>query len=83
MEENKNPRPEDQLTYEQLTTLCNQLGERCRVMQAQLQELQTLVTSKRLDYVFKVLELRELFSSDFIHTCVKEIEESLTITEQA
>ena len=82
MEETKNPQSESQLTYEQLTTLCNQLGERCRVLQAQNQELTTLVTSKRLDYVFKALELREMFNETFVHNCIKEIEESLTITEQ-
>lgn len=84
MEENKNQQAqvEDKLTYEQLTNVCNQLSERCRLLQEKLQEAQILLTSKRLDYLFTVIKFSQHFTPEFVTSCVKEIEESLTIPEE-
>ena len=68
------------LTYEQLNEVCNQLFQQNQQLRKELQEMNAVNMFKRLDYLFKVVELASTFKdSDFINSCMDEIKEALTI----
>lgn len=69
------------LTYEQLNDACNQLWQQNRQLIQKNKELEMFAMNKRLDYLFKVLEHSKEFSSDFVVSCVNEIEEAMTIPQ--
>lgn len=69
------------LTYEQLNDACNQLWQQNKQLSVRNRELESFVMNKRLDYLFKVLEFSNKFSSDFIVNCVSEIEEAMAIPQ--
>ena len=50
-------------------------------MEGKLRELVEVLNLKRLDYLFKVVELRNMFGTEFVNQCITELEESLTIKE--
>jgi len=69
------------LTYDELNESYNQLYQRALKLQREAQELGMLVASKRLDYLFKVIEHYEMFDKVFLDKCIDEIQESLTIKD--
>lgn len=69
------------LTYEQLNDACNQLWQQNKQLIERNRELEQYAMNKRMDYLFKVLELSNSFSSDFIINCASEIEEVMTISQ--
>ena len=69
------------LTYEQLNDACNQLWQQNKQLVARSRELEQVVMNKRLEYLFKVLELSNMFTSDFVVSCSNEIEEAMTIPQ--
>ena len=69
------------LTYEQLNDACNQLWQQNKQLVVRNRELETFAMNKRLDYLFKVLELSNQFSSDFVVNCAREIEQAMTIPQ--
>lgn len=71
------------LTYEQLNDACNQLWQQNRQLAVRNKELEQVALNKRLDYLFRVVEASDKFSSDFVVSCANEIEEALTITQEA
>lgn len=71
------------LTYEQLNDACNQLWQQNKQLIARNRELEQFAMNKRMDYLFKVLELSDKFSSDFIIDCASEIEAAMTIPQSA
>lgn len=92
MEEKKNTKTVDinkgsnvteqkKLTYEQLTDVCNQLWQQVQQLRAKNKELERMAMNKRIDCLFKVLELSNMFSSDFVVSCSSEIEEALTVPQ--
>lgn len=72
---------QQKLTYEQLNDACNQLWQQNKQLVARNRELETFAMNKRLDYLFKVLELSNQFSSDFVVNCSSEIEQAMTIPQ--
>lgn len=67
------------LSYEQLNDACNQLFQQNQQLLKQLRELNATNMFKRLDYLFKVVELSAIFKDpDFINNCMDEIKEALT-----
>ena len=82
------------LNYEQLNQACIELSQQNQQMQKyiqqlkqQMQQMDYMLQSKRMDYLFKVVELAIgssiwHFSDDFVEKCMAEIQESLTIPEQ-
>lgn len=54
---------------------CQQLANRCRVLEEQL-------TYRRIDYLFSVLRYEGNFSPEFVDKCTKEIEEALCPSEE-
>ena len=74
--------PKQKLTYEQLNDVCNQLFQQNQELRKSLQEMNAVNIFKRLDYLFKVVELASTFKdSDFINSCMDEIKEALTIPD--
>lgn len=69
------------LTYEQLNNACDQLWQQNKQLYKENQELKQLALSKRLDYLFKVIEYSKEFSGDFVGDCAKEIQEVLTVSQ--
>lgn len=77
MEENS--KEQKKLSYEELENVAVQLQHRCVELERKLREIS--VASFRLDYLFKVIENKDNFSSDFVGDCVKEVEDILTIKD--
>lgn len=68
------------LTYEQLNDVCNQLFQQNQQLRKELQEMNAVNMFKRLDYLFKVVELSTTFKdADFVNSCMDEIKEALTV----
>ncbi len=77
----KSETKQQKLTYEQLNDACNQLWQQNKQLAARNRELETFAMNKRLDYLFKVLELSNQFSSGFVGNCASEIEQAMTISQ--
>ena len=77
----KSENKQQKLTYEQLNDACNQLWQQNKQLVARNRELETFVMNKRLDYLFKVLEFSNQFSSDFVGNCSSEIEQAMAIPQ--
>lgn len=72
----------EKMSYEQLENIAHQLSEQNRNMYAKLQELQSNMMLKRLDFLFRVLENERMFPDEYIDSVVDEIRESLTIPDK-
>lgn len=70
MEEKKE---KSKLSYEELQNVASQLSQQNQQLNMMLRQANMSNTFKRLDYLFKVLELRECFNSDFVIGCSDEI----------
>lgn len=85
------------LTYDELNKVCAELSQQNQQMQVyiqklhqQLHQMNDVIQSKRMDYLFKVVELANVsyegnrfsFESDFVYKCVEEIQESLSVPVQ-
>lgn len=77
-EEAKSP---SKMSYEQLENIAHQLSEQSQVLARKLQEANMTNAFKRLDYLFKVVENKEVFNSSFLADCLIEIESSISIPE--
>ena len=75
-------RPE-KMSYEQLENIAHQLSEQSKQLYAKLQAANMNNMFKRLDYLFKVVENGHMFKQDFLEKCVAEIEEIITVPEEA
>lgn len=75
---------EDLVRYaQQLTQERDFFKKQVEAMNGKLRELSDFSAFKRLDYLFKVVELKESFSKDFVAACISEIEGVMTIPESA
>lgn len=79
MEENTQ---KQELTYEQLNEIANQLSRDNQVLRNQMQEMNYFNLFKRLDYLFKVVENEAKFASDFTEACKNEIVTLMTAVEE-
>ena len=77
MEEQKENKKKAQLSYEELNNVARQLSEQNRQLQQMLQNTQNVF--RRLDYLFRVVEIKDFIPDDFKEACVKEIIELMTI----
>lgn len=79
MEETKNV--EKKLSYDELENAANELLMQNQQMYNELQKANMANVFKRLDYLFKVVEFNTSFNTEFVNTCVAEIEEMMTIKD--
>ena len=85
------------LSYEQLNQACAEMSQQIQQqnkyiqqMHKQMQEMNFMLQNKRMEYLFKVVELANNYKSSsypcfdklFVEECLAEIQESLTIPEQ-
>lgn len=80
MEEKKNEKKK--LSYEELENVCHQLSEQSRTLYQRLQENNLSNMFKRLDYLFAVMENKDVFlerNAEFFNKCVDEIVTSMTL----
>jgi hypothetical protein len=71
----------EKLSYEQLEEVTRQLTSQYKQLYNRFQEVNFANAFKRLDYLFKVVELYDHFNSDFVVSCTQEIENTLTLPE--
>ena len=76
MEENK--KGQKKLSYEELQNVASQLSQQNQQLNIMLQQANMTNIFKRLDYLFKVLENKDCFDSDFVITCSDEIKDIIT-----
>lgn len=77
MEEQK--KEQAKLSYEKLEEAAVQLQQRCVMLENKLRSID--MVSVRLSYLLKVVEIKDVFSEEFIARCSKEIEDLLTLEE--
>lgn len=88
-EETKTPETQERIPYDKLLEIANGLQEQNKILQNQcqqmakrIQELSEFAAFKRLDYLYKTVELSDKFSPEFVVTCTEEIESTITITPE-
>lgn len=74
MEENK----KNGLSYDELKNVAGQLSQQNQQLNIMLQQANMTNVFKRLDYLFKILELKDCFDAEFVITCSDEIKELMT-----
>lgn len=75
------------LSYEELNQACAEMSQQIQQqnkfiqqLRMQMQQMEFMLQNKRMDYLFKVLEIGSpVFSDSFIESCATEVQESLTI----
>ena len=75
MEENNKKK---ELSYEELKNVAGQLSQQNQQLNMMLQQANMTNMFKRMDYLFKVLELKQCFDPEFIIACSDEIQELMT-----
>lgn len=70
----------NKLTYEQLEQTALQLQQRVIMAEGRLRSID--MVSMRLTWLFKALENKETFPSEFISKCSEEVVELLTLEEE-
>lgn len=69
----------NKISYEQLENAVKALQQRC--MQAEMNLSAINLTTARLNYLFKVVELSDHFDPNFVLKCTEEIEYIMTVEE--
>lgn len=79
---------QQKLSYDELNKVCGELYQQNQYLQKQLQQMNMTNMFKRLDYLFKVVEVAyngnnsyPSFSSEFVGNCISEIENSMTVEQ--
>ena len=80
--EEKNTK-EGTLSYDQLKEVAAQLQHENQQLRSTLVRVDYSNTFKRLDYLFKVLDNYVHFDDDFVASCIKEIQDMMTIKEES
>ena len=75
MEENNKKK---ELSYEELKNVAGQLSQQNQQLNMMLQQANMTNMFKRMDYLFKVLELKQCFDSEFIIASSDELKEVRT-----
>ena len=72
------------LSYEELENVCHQLSDQSQTLYRKLQEANLSNMFKRLDYLFAVIEHKDVFDEypEFFANSVKEIVDTMTIPEE-
>lgn len=76
MEENK----EEKMSYEQLEQAAMQMQNKLMMIENKLRNVDFV--SIRLNWLFKVVEFKEVFDAEFVSKCTKEVKELLSIEEE-
>lgn len=66
---------------EQYKGLVSQLYERNQQLVEALNEKNTALMFKRMDYLFKIIEQSHMFDDEFVTKCIDELQKTLDVTE--
>lgn len=69
----------NKLSYEKLEAVAVQFQNKSANLEMQLKSIN--MTTLRLNYLFKVVENKDAFNTEFVVKCTTEIEDLLTIEE--
>ena len=72
---------EKKLSYEELKNIAGQLQQQNKMLVEQMYKARNEEMYKRIDYLFRVLENKDSFTTKFCDNVSLEIEEILTIQE--
>lgn len=70
-------------TYDELKNYCAQLGRQNSRLKAMVEKQDLFNMFKRLDYLFTVLQTKDVFDSGFVSCCVAEIKQALTVEKES
>lgn len=79
--EETNVNVEKKLSYDELENAANELLMQNQQMYNELQKANMANVFKRLNYLFKVVEFNTSFNTEFVNSCVAEIEDMMTIKD--
>jgi methyl-accepting chemotaxis protein len=94
---NMSTKQPQKLSYEELNQACAEMSQQIQQqnkyiqqLHKQMQEMNFMLQNKRMDYLFRVVEIANrsnvseyaCFAKDFVENCIAEIQESLTIPQQ-
>ncbi len=72
--ENKVAAKQEKLSYDELNQVSQQLFQENKMLRTKVQELSVEAFYKRIEYMFKVVELASVFSKEFVERTIQEIE---------
>ncbi len=67
---------------EQYKGLVSQLYERNQQLVEALNEKNTALMFKRMDYLFKIIEQSHMFDDEFVTKCIDELQKTLDVTQE-
>lgn len=97
MQVNTPQEQQQKLSYEELNQACAEMSQQLQnqnkyiqQMHKQMQEMQFALQTRRMDYLFKVVEIANnhkasdcpCFAKHFVEECIDEIQESMTIPQE-
>ena len=80
--ENKVTAKQEKLSYDELNQVSQQLFQENKMLRTKVQELSVEAFYKRIDYMFKVVELASVFSKEFVERTIQEIETVMQAEEE-
>lgn len=80
--ENKVAAKQEKLSYDELNQVSQQLFQENKMLRTKVQELSVEAFYKRIDYMFKVVELASVFSKEFVERTIQEIETVMKAEEE-
>lgn len=81
MEETK-AKEQREFTVEELKNIASDLHKKCTLMYNELQKANMENAFKRLEFLFKVIKYKESFNVEFVNTCIKEVQDMMTLKEE-
>lgn len=73
---------QEKLSYDELNQVSQQLFQENKMLRTKVQELSVEAFYKRIDYMFKVVELASVFSKEFVERTIQEIETVMKAEEE-
>lgn len=80
--EDKVTAKQEKLSYDELNQVSQQLFQENKMLRTKVQELSVEAFYKRIDYMFKVVELASVFSEEFVERTIQEIETVMKAEEE-
>ena len=72
-ETGEKPPKKEKMSYEELENIAHQLSEQSRVLIQKLQDANMTNAFKRLDYLFKVIDMAHMFEEEIVTECIKSL----------
>lgn len=73
---------QEKLSYDELNQVSQQLFQENKMLRTKVQELSVEAFYKRIEYMFKVVELASVFSKEFVERTIQEIETVMKADEE-